>query len=212
MLLMEINKFIPNMQYTLISKDESEADRVFVTNTAGFFEITWLNKNTTYVLVETEPANGYIANEEVIEFTVDSLGYIDSASEKSYEITNRMIRFEIATVDRVLRRPLAGYSLTLYDEQGKVVEHWISDGTTHHINGLDTGVYKLKIENSDDEMIIVVENVKEVQKYSTNVMTKEGFILLIFIGLIMVAIILVAMLALVNHINKVKAKKKEGLK
>lgn len=209
---LENNRFIPNMQYTLISKDESEADRVFVTNTAGFFEVTWLNKNTTYVLVETETANGYIANEEVIEFTVDSLGYIDSASEKSYEITNRMIRIEIATVDRVLRRPLAGYSLTLYDEQGKVVEHWISDGTTHHINGLDTGVYKLKIENSDDEMIIVVENVKEVQKYSSNVMTKESYILLAFIGLLIVAVILTSTLALVNYINKMKAKRKSGTK
>lgn len=209
---LETNKFIPNITYTLISKNNGEAEREFTTNSAGYFEITGLNKNTTYVLVESEVADGYITNDDSFEFTVDSLGYIDASPVKSFEISNRMIRIEIATVDRVIRRPLAGYDLTLCDEQGNVIENWVTDGTTHHINGLDTGIYKLKIENSDDEMIIVVENVKEVQKYSSNVMTKESYILLAFIGLLIVAVILTSTLALVNYINKMKAKRKSGTK
>lgn len=189
---LENNLLIPDMAYKLTCLDDASEEREFITNSAGYFEVTDLQKNATYVLSETTVAHGYIPSEDEVTFTVDAYGLIDNNAVHTVEVNNRMIRAEIATIDRVLRMQLSGYNMSLIDQSGKEIYSWVSDGTSFRINGIDTGIYTLKIQGSDDSMTIVIDDVKDIQKFSSTVMTTRSYVFLGCIGAIIVALIVIA--------------------
>lgn len=204
--------FIPNMTYQLTCNSDDFETRTYTTDTNGHFEITELVKNATYRLQEVSPEEGYIANNTVYEFTVDSLGYIDGNSSYVIDINSRMIRLDITTIDRILRRPLDGYTIEVYDESNTLIDRWTSDGTIHRIEGIKPGIYTLKIVETNDETIIGVEDIANVQKFSTSIMTTRG---IATIGGISLAILVVIIILLINVVPKMikmhRNKKYKGL-
>ncbi len=179
-------QYITGMTYMLSSADDPDENRHFITNDAGYFEITGLKKNTTYILSEVDVVYGYLSNNEPISFTVNSAGYIEQSPLLKVDLQYRMLRLEISTIDRILKTPLAGYNVSLVNQNGVVVHSWTSDGTVYKINGIETGVYTLKIENVDREITIVVEDVVEVQKFNASVLTPKSYMALFGVGSIIV--------------------------
>lgn len=178
--------YITGMTYVLSSADDPDENRHFITNDAGYFEITGLKKNTTYILSEVDVVYGYLSGNEPISFTVNSFGYIEQSPIYSVNLAYRMLRLEISTIDRILKTPLAGYNVSLVNQNGVVVHSWTSDGTVYKINGIETGVYTLKIENVDREITIVVEDVVDVQKFNASVLTPKSYMALFGVGSIIV--------------------------
>ncbi|MCQ2467562.1 MAG: hypothetical protein MJ166_08605 [Clostridia bacterium] len=203
---------LKNMAFTLTCDDDPSENRVFVTDGSGSIVITGLNKNATYRLTEETILNGYIANGEVAMFRVDQLGLIESEPVHNIVVSNRIIRVEVGTVDRVLKTPLTGYTINLKDKDGNVVYSWVSDGSTFKINGIEIGVYTLEIERSSDKTIIVVEDVKDIQSFNVNIMTVRSYLILILIALILLLVVLVAALYLVYKIKLTRKNKADQAK
>lgn len=181
--------FVEGATYVLTSDDEEP--RTFVTNGAGHISIDDLSKNTTYRLIQTGTVSGYILNENVYDFTVDSLGYINNASNYIIDATNRILRVEISTVDRITRTQLSGYAISLSDNAGNVITSWESDGTLHSVEGLEPGLYTLNIESNNSKVTIKVEDVSEIQKFSNSVMTSRSYMVIGGIAILIVAIIVI---------------------
>lgn len=196
------NLFVPSMTYELTCSDDNFETTTYVTNNAGHFEITELVKNATYRLQEIDTSQGYMSNDEVYEFTVDSMGYINGSATYTIDINSRMIRLDISTLDRISRQPLSGYDVEVYNQSNVLIDRWTSDGTVHRIDGIKPGVYKLKIVNSNDETIIVVEDVSDVQKFSTSIMTTKSFVLLSGISLAIVFLILLLVIHVIPMMRK----------
>lgn len=203
----DMNIFVPSMTYELTCSDDNFETTTYVTNNAGHFEITELVKNATYRLQEIDTSQGYMSNDEVYEFTVDGMGYIDGSTTLTIDITSRMIRLDISTLDRISRQPLSGYDVEVYNQSNVLIDRWTSNGTIHRIDGIKPGVYKLKIVNSNDETIIVVEDVSDVQKFSTSIMTTKSFILL---GGISLAIVFLILLLVIHVIPMMRKRRKDN--
>lgn len=93
-----------------------------------------------YTLTEEKAPNGYQLSSEVIRFTVRNGGTIQNITmyntPKSYGVS-------IIKKDANTNEPLAGATLVLKDEKGKVVDSWISTTEPHSIKNLRAGVYSV---------------------------------------------------------------------
>ena len=88
-----------------------------------------LTAGETYTLHETVPADGYvIAND--IQFTVDEDGVVTEVT--MYDDTTKV---HISKRDITTDKELPGAKLVILDENGEVVEEWISTSEEHIIEG-----------------------------------------------------------------------------
>ncbi len=88
-----------------------------------------LEAGKTYQLEEVQPRDGYAWAEEV-SFTVSLNGAMDLVVMK-----NDHTRATICKIDGDLKKPLAGAILQMEDEEGKILEQWISGEESHEITG-----------------------------------------------------------------------------
>lgn len=194
----------------LTSEDGSDSERTFTTNESGVATIQDLNKGTEYTITLEDLPNGYTALETSHKFTVDSIGLIDGEPSCVIPVAYRLIRAEVSITDRVLKDNLLGYKLELIDEDGNVVDEWISSDKPYEISGIAPGVYTLKVEDSNDEMTIRVEDTQEIQRFSASVMTRAGYIIVASIGAFILLALLVVVLIVIPKVNdKRKNKKKD---
>lgn len=203
------NVLVEGVTYTLTSDDEET--RVFTTNSAGHISIEDLSKNTTYRLMQTGTAPGYILSENVYDFTVDSLGYINSSATYSINTTSRMLRVEINTVDRITRTPLTNLSINLTDVSGNVVASWVADGHAHSIEGLAPGLYTVNIEGVDSNATIKVEDTSDIQKFSNSVMSSRSYITLFGIAIILLLVIIAGVHYLIKWHKRNRKNKRGGV-
>ncbi|MCQ2516614.1 MAG: hypothetical protein MJ094_07095 [Saccharofermentans sp.] len=198
---------VEGVSYTLTADDEET--RVYTANSAGHITIEDLSKNKTYRLMQTGTAPGYILSEDVYDFTVDSLGYINLSPSYTIETSSRMLRVEINTIDRITRTPVSNLSITLTDGSGNVIESWVADGSAHEISGLDDGIYQVNVENSDS-ISIKVEDTSDIQKFNNTVMTTRSYIVIAGIAVLLITIILVGIFNLIAW-RKKNRKKRGGI-
>ena len=60
------------------------------------------------------------------------------------EMVDDLTRVEAWKVDAANGEPLAGATMQVVDEEGEVVEEWVSDGEPHLIEALAPGDYLLR--------------------------------------------------------------------
>lgn len=109
-----------------------------------------------HVIREITAPEGYILSEEIYPVVI-------SKNAQVVEITaeNKPITVEISKHD-VYGDELKGATMQLVDENGNVVDEWVSDGTNHVISKLLAGKYTLKEVASPDGYIIATDIVFEV--------------------------------------------------
>lgn len=105
-----------------------------------------LIEGNTYKLVETQAPDGYVVAEEVI--------FVVGESEKVV-MENKKTTTKVHKRDTATGKYVKGATLQLLDENGEVVEEWVTTDDVREIRGLKTGVeYKLvEIEAPEDYSI-----------------------------------------------------------
>ena len=94
------------------------------------FVVEGLNVGETYILKETYTLDTYVTAKDV-EFTVEN-------TEDTAYITMVDKRYSIAKVN-VAGEEVEGAELTVYDQDGNIVDSWVSTDEVHYISGLKEG-------------------------------------------------------------------------
>ncbi len=94
----------------------------------------------TYTLSEEKAPSGYQLSSEIIRFTVRNGGNVQNITmyntPKSYGVS-------IIKKDAITNSPLAGATLVLKNENGKIIDTWVSTTEPHSIKNLSAGVYSV---------------------------------------------------------------------
>lgn len=129
-------KEIPGAHLEIRDMSDNLIDSWISTDEPHFIEGLQVNKS--YKLIETLPAAGYVTAES-ITFTVKETKDIQKVVMKD-DIT----KMEISKTDITGDKEISGAHLEVIDDQGKVVDSWISDDKPHMITKLTVGkTYKL---------------------------------------------------------------------
>lgn len=90
-----------------------------------------------YILHEVEAPIGYVKAEDM-KFTVD-----EKKQDMALMMEDDIIKVEITKVDKNTGRPLAGATLQVLDQDGEVLDEWVSTDKPHRIDRLPEGEYTL---------------------------------------------------------------------
>lgn len=149
---------------TMVSTDEN-----------GQLILTDLEKNTTYRLRQLESADNYQFSDADFVFSVSADGRVEEEAQKSYVITNRLIRAEISVVDRVLRSHVSDFNVALYDSQDQLVGVWDSTALARSLEGLEPGIYYLVLNGKTEKrQAIEIQDTAEIQIINVPVWTTVG--------------------------------------
>ena len=121
-----------------------------VSDETGYFEFTEIPYGE-YVICEIQAPEGYILSDKQYSVTINEDG-------DTVEITaeNKPITVEISKQD-IYGSELANAEMQLVNENGEVVDEWVSDGTNHVISELKAGKYTLKETAAPDGYIIATD-------------------------------------------------------
>ncbi len=117
----------------------------------------------SYTLHEEAAPEGYLIASDV-EFEVRG-----GVPVTEVEMVDDCTKVDAEKVDAATGRPLAGASMQVVDEEGEVVEEWVSDGEPHRIEALPAGDYVLReVEAPEgyalaDDVPFTVEETADVQ-------------------------------------------------
>lgn len=125
-----------------------------------------------YYIQEVEHKPGYLPNDEVYSFDAS---YTDQTLELlafSEEISNQPTITEFTKVDLTGGQEIEGAKMQILDQEGKVVEEWVSKKEAHVVYALAPGEYILHEEQAPTEqgyvraedVKFVVEETRDVQK------------------------------------------------
>ena len=125
-----------------------------------------------YYIQEVEHKPGYLPNDEVYSFDAS---YTDQTLELlafSEEISNQPTITEVTKVDLTGGQEIEGAKMQILDQDGKVVEEWVSKKEPHVVYALEPGEYVLHEEQAPTEqgyvraedVKFVVEETGDVQK------------------------------------------------
>lgn len=151
----ESDEPLANALFGLFATDTT----VFTVNTAiktavsdetGYFEFTEIPYGE-YVICEIQAPDGYILSDKQYPVTINEDG-------DTVEITaeNKPITVEISKQD-IYGSELADAEMQLVNENGEVVDEWVSDGTNHVISELKAGKYTLKETAAPDGYVIATD-------------------------------------------------------
>ena len=112
---------------------------------------------------ETAPA-GYLVAEDVL-FTVK-----DTGVEQKVEMKDDYTKVEITKSDITDGKPVIGAKLTIFDQDGKEVESWVTEEKPHYIEKLSVGEYTLREVTAPDgylraeDVKFTMKDTGEIQK------------------------------------------------
>ena len=139
-------------------------------NEEGTLKITDLPMGE-YELKEVKTLDGLVLSDEIHEISFAQEDFITSIYEIKEEILNDTTLFEFSKTDVTGDKELEGAELIVMDENGEIVDSWISTNQTHKIEGLVVGKkYILREEVAPEgfykttDIEFEVENTSEIQK------------------------------------------------
>lgn len=91
-----------------------------------------------YTLHEEMAPDGYLVASDV------AFEVVEGIPVTKVEMVDNLTRVEAWKVDAANGEPLAGATMQVVDEEGEVVEEWVSDGEPHLIEALAPGDYLLR--------------------------------------------------------------------
>ena len=129
-----------------------------------------------YYVKEVQAPKGYVTTEEVYEVDATSVDSSVAVLTFEAEFKNLSTKIDISKTDITGDHELVGATLTVLDENGTVVDTWVSDGTVHRIEKLPVGNYILREESSPYGYKIATEiafEVKDTAEVQTVTMVDE---------------------------------------
>lgn len=130
----------------------------------------------TYHLLETAAPDGYVPDADVRTFTVDENGLIEGAPEHAIAIEDDVTKVMLSKRDVTSEEEVPGARLSVLDDEGAVVESWVSTEEPHLIEALPVGTYTLVEEmtpHAYDEATAVEFSVAPTGEVQTVVMYDE---------------------------------------
>ena len=126
-----------------VSTGDVRKQHLFVTDKDGYINVRYLAHSAIYTVQEISPAPGYNMDETIYEFTTDDRGYVNGELLYTMKLTNRPNRLHVSKIDATNSREVPGARLVLTDENGRVMDEWVSTETPHLVTGLKAGIYHL---------------------------------------------------------------------
>lgn len=130
---------LPGVEFLIWSASEAEDKGVTCqTDKNGQIELKGLVPGT-YFFKETSTPEGYILDTKVNRFTVEMDGMVQKEQGHEILVENSYIKAEFLKTDKVTGQAVAGAILQLCDKNGKIIDTWESEKTSHRINRLPEG-------------------------------------------------------------------------
>ena len=126
---------------TLLAGKEIK-DGLFALSNDGHLKITNLPMSYTdaaYYLQEVKTIDGCVLDSKKYDVTFKQTDTKTQLYSKTFNIENKTIHFEFNKTDITGDKEVAGATLTIKDDQGNVVDEWISNDKAHSIEGLIVG-------------------------------------------------------------------------
>ena len=126
---------------TLIAGKEIK-DGVYALSSDGHLQITNLPMSSTdaaYYLKEVKTIDGGVLDSKKYDVTFKQTDTKTQLYTKTFNIENKTTHFEFNKTDITGDKEVAGATLTIKDDQGNVVDEWISNDKAHSIEGLIVG-------------------------------------------------------------------------
>lgn len=180
-----------------LSNDKNNKVQEFTTSQEGKFEVTNLQKDTTYYLTEVKGKENYLLNEEVYQFKVDENGKIENQGVYNLDLFNRMIRIRVAATEGIFGWNFTKLQMSIRDEKGNVIQEWIGDSKGTEIEGITPGRYLLSLEGNNSLVInskskwITIEDKAEVQNINYRIWTPWNILECVAIGLIIIIFVII---------------------
>ncbi len=163
---------VPDVEFRVWKKETDPEDgELYRTDRSGVIRLEGLMP-ATYLYQETASAEGYIKDNTVHEFTIDSTGLCESEHGHVISCVNQYTKIEISKVDKATGALLAGARLQLTDENGTVLDTWTSSESSHSVIRIPKGTYilsELEAPNGykkSDPIRITVSDTAEIQQFS----------------------------------------------
>lgn len=124
-----------------------------------------------YEIEETKTLDGLVLNKTKYEVKFEQKDQVTKVYENKLDITNDTTLVEFSKTDITGDKELVGAKLSVTDENGKVIDTWISTENTHKIEALITGKeYILREEIAPNGYVVATEikftikDTNEIQK------------------------------------------------
>lgn len=158
------------------------AIKTAVSDETGYFEFTEIPYGE-YVICEIQAPDGYILSDEKFPVTVSENG-----ETITIRTENKPTTVEISKQD-IYGSELTGAEMQLVDENGEVIDEWVSDGTNHVETELPVGKYTLKETAAPDGYIIATDISFEVfadgsvivENVDATAATEDGYPLIVMV-------------------------------
>lgn len=128
--------------------------------------------DSRYYIKELAAPDGYVTDQKPQEFTFEYQGSGTSVAEYAFTFEDEQTTVELSKADLTDKKELPGASLKVTDEDGNMVDEWVSKEEAHIIKGLIVGKkYKMTETKPADGYVtaesieFTIENTKEVQKH-----------------------------------------------
>ena len=183
-------------EFLLSCDNYPELNQEAETDENGELVFTDLEKNRTYKLQQVGAPDDYRFDDTPVEITVTKDGRIDGEAKASFEFTNYIPRVNINVTDKLLGKPVSDYSLSLYSEDGSLIQTWTTNGTDTTFEDLPEGGYYVLL-NGDEEKKYEFDFSEDeaLQEFSVSVWTMQNIIVIIVgCGAVILAISAVAVI------------------
>ncbi len=125
----------------------------------------------SYYVQEVLAPDGYVTSDEVLEFAVTYAGEDVEVQYLELSFENEMTTVEISKTDLTTGEELPGATLQVTDDEGNIVDEWISTDEPHIITGLTVGKSYTLTETipaagyvTAESIVFTIENTADVQR------------------------------------------------
>ena len=125
---------------TFVLKDSSGKEIATWTSTTSSHVIKNL-PNGTYTLQETKAPDGYVLNDQVVEFTITDTNRNISIRFRNKELEKNAT---IIKIDSITKQPVSGATLVVKDSEGNVIEEFVTTTEPHKLTDLEDGTYTVE--------------------------------------------------------------------
>lgn len=166
------------------------------TNNSGYAQVEDLKKDTHYYVTQISSSARHFKDDNIYDFYVDQNGLIDGKASAELNHTNRITKLEISVVDQILRRPLPGYEVEVFNSEGSLEAHFVSSRSNFTLEGLEPGRYKLVCNGEQGWTIEMnLADTAHVQYAAIAVRTHTW---MVFAGIAAVAVLTVGIMVIRN--------------